>query len=34
MRECVLTFLLEEHAALGNHDWDVAIDVALAVLVE
>ena len=30
----MLTFLLQEHAALGDYDWYVAIDIALAVLVE
>ena len=30
----MLTFLFQKHAALGDHDWDVAIDVALAVFVE
>lgn len=30
----MLTFLLQKHATLGDYDWDVAIDVALAVLVE
>ena len=30
----MLTFFLQKYAALGYHDWDVAVDIALAVFVE